>query len=283
MMNLRFSFSLSLLLSCPLFIAGKRNAFVFLPGVKPHPSLHDRTEAQAGVALDINLIIGGESDQSQSIALTGLRFQLNDEKITDKSSYPPLPGADGPNPDSSSGARFLSVIKQPYFVSIEGLQQVELLQACWEMVWRDDEPAGSIVCGFDVPAEVRRNTYSASLPAGKLYLSLAVFTEEGLEETRARKIAVETRSESFLRERDDELELMQNTNNILMKAVHYRNAFAAAEKFLMSKKKHLPDVPLEEVASIGNELFMCKKGKIWTKENGKQVLLGYATVGTSDP
>ena len=36
------------------------------------------------------------------------------------------------------------------------------------MIWREHAKAGALICGFDLPEEVRRN--SASIPAGKIYL-----------------------------------------------------------------------------------------------------------------
>mmetsp|Transcript_17902 Transcript_17902/g.24654 ORF Transcript_17902/g.24654 Transcript_17902/m.24654 type:complete len:290 (-) Transcript_17902:256-1125(-) len=286
-MKMHRLYSISLLLSYLPEAVGRRDAFIFSSTVKPHPSLEDRTEAQVGVNLDVRLIIGGESDQESKMALTGLNLQLSKDKISDKESHLPMPGANGPNPGYSSGVRSLNIIEQPYFVSIEGLKKVELLQGCWEMVWREDGPAGSIVCGFNIPEEVRRNNYGAYLPAGRLYMSIPVLTADGLKEARAQKQKVETKSESLLKEREDELESMKNTNNILKKALHYRNAFAATENYLMTKRKGVVDVPLEDVEPIGDGLFMCKKATIWNKEGsfqqGKHDLLGYATVGKSDP
>lgn len=60
-----------------------------------------------------------------------------------------------PTPQTSSGARALRVNKLPYFVGMHGVEKVELENGAWEMVWRNKNPSGCLICGFDVPHEVR--------------------------------------------------------------------------------------------------------------------------------
>jgi len=71
-----------------------------------------------------------------------------------------------------------------------------------------------------------------------------------------------------------------------MKALHYRNAVSAYEKMSMSGVKGLMEsVPdSEDVMPIGNDLLMCTKGTVWTKDGssffGKEhILLGVANAG----
>jgi len=69
-----------------------------------------------------------------------------------------------------------------------------------------------------------------------------------------------------------------------MKALHFRNAYAAWEKHSYTKFQDLKMIPSnEEIVDIGNGLFMTDKGTVWTKggnvsRSKSQVLLGTAFV-----
>ena len=96
-----------------------------------------------------------------------------------------------------------------------------------------------------------------------------------------RKEKILNQAREALEEKDAELAKMSETGNWLQKALHYRNAFAAAEKFYVQPKKQYEMVPSkDEVVSFQDDLFVTTKGTVWTKSlpNGKQILLGAANL-----
>ena len=125
-----------------------------------------------------------------------------------------------PNPGLSSGAMALGSANSGTFVTHEGTQHLPLSDGSWEIVWRYGNPAGSIVFGFRVTREVRRN--QAILPAGRLYLSYPIWTAEGIEQARSYVSDVKGIAEMYTSERDEHLRSAENTSNPLMKALKYR-------------------------------------------------------------
>ena len=66
-----------------------------------------------------------------------------------------------------------------------------------------------------------------------------------------------------------------------MKALHYRNAYAAQEKNWNQPVKRYDMVPEEdEVLTLQDDLLLTTKGLLWSKTLpiGEQVLLGTATI-----
>jgi len=130
------------------------------------------------------------------------------------------------------------------------------------MIWRRNANAAALICGFDVPTEVTRNN-GASIPKGRMYVvsrrrrrhafalhSLAhslflsngapliiiiiiiiithtqtfpVWTEETLQDLRQRKIKAEEIAVECMERLKEETRKMEETNNPLMKAMHFRN------------------------------------------------------------
>lgn len=62
----------------------------------------------------------------------------------------------------------MELLKDGKFVDLTGSKSVSLMNGAWEMIWRRNASAGALICGFDVPEEVKRN--DASIPKGRLYL-----------------------------------------------------------------------------------------------------------------
>ena len=242
-----------------------------------HPALQQHAQAQTGTLLNIRLDVGRKEESRMNI--NGLVIELHEDSVTGK--YPPLPGANGPNPRLSTGAKSLVVKEDAYFVDTFGKQLFPLLNGCWEMVWRDGAKAGSIVCGFDVPKEARRN--EASLPAGRLYMSFPVWTKEGLAEAQAYKRQVEEMARKHEQDKIDELAKVGETSNILMKALHYRNAVAANEKYGLSGISQVAQIPPDtDTMAIQDDLLLTTKGTVWMKDSALfgsvHGLLGTATV-----
>lgn len=239
------------------------------------PGLKQLVDAQTEKRLNINLEIGTKADKAR-LGVKELVMDLY-PNLTDY-EHVPMPGVDGPNPKLSSGIRKLNIVKEGYFISDAGAEMVQTMKGCWEMVWRKDSPAGSLLCGFEVPKEYKRN--DAILPQGGIYLSFPVWTKETLAFARAEKDLILARAKECIDDKNEEMAKMQATGNILEKAWHYRNAYAAAEKYLSQPLKSMEMVPdKDEVIALQDDLFLTTKGTVWLKvfPFGKQVLLGSAS------
>ncbi|KAL7533487.1 hypothetical protein ACHAWF_011285 [Thalassiosira exigua] len=249
------------------------------------PELQGYAQGQTDTMLDVRLSIGVAADQL--FAIDGFQFRLrNDPSLATGEPPVPLPGAHGPRPHLSSGAYEISAMKDGSFVNMEGTQNVRFRDGVWEMIWRDESPAGLIICGFSLDSDARRNENNV-LEKGQVYLTWPVWSKDGLEKQQARKAEAEAKYRKFETERDNELEEMSNTPNILQKAMHFRNAAAATERMDFTGLHFLTDVPAtEDVVEIGEELQIVKAGTVWTKTGTfsnsfrahRQQLLGSAII-----
>jgi len=233
-------------------------------------------DAQKTQKISINLDIGKEGDNSR-LAITGMTVDLHHAHADYE--HVAMPGENGPHPKLSSGSRKLDLVKPGEFVSLTGSKLVKAMKGCWELVWKKDAPAGALLCGFEIPEEYKRN--DASLSAGRVYLSFPIWTKETLAYAREQKKNVLERAAEALKEKDEELEKYQAHPNPLMKALHYRNAYLAAEKYWLQPVKAMQQVPEEdEVLELQNDLFCTTKGLVWSKTlpRGAQVLLGTANL-----
>lgn len=250
--------------------------------------LEQYADAQTMNQFHLHLDIGRDADASRlAIGDILLELQGRDELGKKTSKRVPLPGANGPNPELSSGPRSLGIISDGSFVGLEGKQFVDLGgdRSRWEMVWRENAPAGALICAFDVPEEIRRN--EASLPKGNMYITFPVWTKSGLKQGRDYKIEVEKRAAEYEEEKQREIEKIKSTNNLLLKAVHYRKAYAAADKYYTSGISRMNEIPNDDdIINIGNDLLLCKSGTVWTKTLGfggsDRVLLGVAEAKVPD-
>lgn len=260
-----------------LSLLSASSAFLF-EQFAPRPGLtkliQEQTDQRVAVSLDI-----GQDDAPHAprLAIKDMVFDLLNASPSNE--HVKMPGASGPHPHLSSGVRRLNMIEDGSFISQVGQQFVKTLNGAWELVWREGAPAGNLICGMELPEEVKRN--GAVLPKGKIYITFPVWTRETLEQMQLQKYKVMELANEALAEKDAELAKMQETGNILQKALHYRNAFAAAEKYFTQPKKQYESVPSEdEVISFQDDLLVTTKGTVWTKilPNGKQVLLGAANL-----
>jgi len=229
-----------------------------------HPLLSDFAEAQKGIQLNINLDIPKDKDLVTSrLYVRDLALELQSVQLLE--DHVGLPGASGPNPTCSTGPLSIKIHEQGKFVSMEGAQTVPFEKACWEMLWLKDRPAGSIVCGFDLPVDVSRN--GATLPAGGVYISFPVFTVETLETAKAKKDKYETSFKKFTDLQQVELEKMQSTQNPFMKLSHFRNAVGANEQKSLIRTNVYENVPTSEdaIIRIGENLLLCMDGYVYAK------------------
>eukprot|EP00538_Stauroneis_constricta_P001057 CAMPEP_0119560938 /NCGR_PEP_ID=MMETSP1352-20130426/16232_1 /TAXON_ID=265584 /ORGANISM="Stauroneis constricta, Strain CCMP1120" /LENGTH=293 /DNA_ID=CAMNT_0007609019 /DNA_START=140 /DNA_END=1021 /DNA_ORIENTATION=+ len=243
-----------------------------LSKTKIHPQLCDIVNAQDDTVLQITLNIG------QQLGIQGLTFEFHTDGNDD---VVPLPGINGPHPHLSSGARQLIVQKEGGFVSMAGAQHVKMDHACWEMVWKEDAPAGSLICGFEIMDDYKRN--EVTLPKGRAYISFPIWTTEGLKMAREHK----DRALGFVKDKNDALDKFQQESNPIRKALQYREACLAAEKCSLYPVKNYDIVPDEdETVQIPKhqdneeqqDIWLTTKGLIWSKEAPHQILLGSANI-----
>jgi len=212
-------------------------------------------------------------------------FRLPLTPIPISACSPSLPGANGPNPQLSTGAKTLELIKKGKFVDLTGTRYVSFEHGAWEMVWRRNAKAGAFICGFDVPEEVKRN--GASIPKGRVYVTFPVWTEESLQDLRERMVKAEEKAVEAMDRLKDETRMMSETSNPLMKAMHFRNACKAHEDIDYSGYRSYKAMPLQrDMVTLQNGLHLCSLGTVWTKTDklfgSDHVLLGSASVMTGD-
>ena len=256
----------------PVLVSG----FIFPQPMSIKNGLVQVTNAQRATLLNIKLDVGTTKDSRMSVV--GLVFELVPELAT--YLHPKMPGADGPNPQLSSGVRTLNLIEEGSFIDMMGKKTVKTLNGCWEIVWRENAAFGSLICGFDVPDEYFRN--DACLPKGRMYISFPVWTKVGLKDAQESKERVFSRTKDLIGEKESELDKMQMTSNPFMKAFHYRNALAAAEKYYLYDLKAAQMVPSDTaIIPLQDDLLLSTKGMVFSKEriyfHATHDLLGMAT------
>ena len=298
------------MLSTPILIAGlvltsSASAFTIpLPffsaiNAPSNPLLIEYAEATSSKELNLRLDIGKfDSDVRLPVDNLRVRLDASARPRRGENGDPPhpvhLPGADGPNPGLSSGPMSLNIVKSGNYVTLDGSQRLPLTDGSWEIVWRYGNPAGSLICAFRVSHDVKRN--EATLPGGRMYVSYPLWTIEGITEAREYVAGVHEKAVRYKTQRDDAINRAKDTANPLMKALHYREAFAAQERLDFSgimtvEQQQVPDD--SDLIAIGSnssgkdddcrpQLLLCRQGTVWTKDGnffgGEHELLGSSTV-----
>jgi len=268
---------------CVLSLATSARGFAFLSAFQQkeagNPALAQLAKAPVGTLLDLRLDVG--NNENSRISLQGLHLELSPEAAVDD-LRPLLPGADGPNTGVSSGAKAIVVKDEAFFVGMSGKKNVPLHHGCWEMVWRDNAPAGVIVCGFDLKESVQRN--DASLEKGRIYMTFPVWTKEGLQEKQEYRRKVEAQVKLHKDAKKEAYQKIKETNNLIMKALHFRNAAEATENLSYVKTDSVAQIPLDkDVMALGDDIMITTEGTVWTKDeaifgNIQHTLLGTATI-----
>jgi hypothetical protein len=274
--------SIALVFSAPISVAAFSNPILTLIN-KVNPSINKFAEAQESSILNIRLDIGSDSEPSSGrFGINGLMLELHGGQEADY-AHPNLPGANGPNPQLSSGAKALSVLREGKHIDIMGSNAVPFDNGAWEMIWRRNASAGALIMGFDA-GEIRRK--SVSLPMGRVYVTFPVWTSESLRELRERKAVAEEKAKEAMDRLKEESAKMQQTGNLLMKALHFRNACKASEDLDYSGYRSYIDMNLDmNTVPLEGDLHLCSLGTVWTKKDGmfganEQVLLGTASVAS---
>ncbi len=244
----------------------------------PKKHLPEIQESFKDKELDIQLEIGDK----HKFSIQNVVLALSDAKENAK-SFIHMPGANGPHPRISSGISNLGVKSPGHFIGMGGKINPKFDEdsAGWELVWREEQPAGYLVCGMELLEDACRN--AAKLAKGKVYMNFPVWTKERLDEFRLHKIKTEETAQQYRQERDEELEAYKNSKNIFAKAIHLRNAFQAVENLSLQPTSSMARVPDEsDVIEIRPDLFLSKFGTVWTDKRDfllpKAVYLGAATI-----
>jgi len=267
---MRFYFNSLIVAIVPIAIHG----FVFQNAVEIKEGLVEKVNSQETKTIGINMDIGAMNSQSR-LNVNDLIFELASTPATYK--HPMMPGVDGPNPQLSGGARTLNIINEGWFIDMSGKKSVKTLNGCWEMVWKENSIAGSLVCGFDIPEEYKRN--QATLPKCRLYMNFPLWTKAGLEDALQKKKVMLSRARKFNAEKEMEMEKMQTAQNPIVRALHYRNAASAKDMWRRQNVKQFDTVPsFDEVIQLQDDLLLTTKGMAFSREGtfkrGKHFLLG---------
>ncbi|KAL7523448.1 hypothetical protein ACHAXR_001055 [Thalassiosira sp. AJA248-18] len=267
------------------------DGFLSLPGLpflsKVNPALTGYAEAQDAL-LKIHLDIGQTDVKRGRPVVTGNRLGVDGLLIELRGKedaeykHPNLPGANGPNPQLSTGAKTLGLLKEGKFVDHTGSRSVSMEHGVWEMIWRRDANAGALICGFDVPEEVKRNDASPYL-----CYTFPVWTQDSLQDLRERRVKAEEKAGEASDRLKDATRKMNEESNPLMKALHFRSACKAAEDIDYSGYRSYQSMPLErDMISLKDGLHLCSLGTVWTKKDGffggDHVLLGSAIATAGD-
>ena len=250
------------------------------PKLIGNPAIQSFSESSTGSKLDIRIDVTGNTDSSK-MTISGLKLELHN--VQPSYTHPNLPGVHGPHPELSTGAKALHVLQDGSFVSMQGTQYVPLVHGCWELVWKHGALAGSLVCAFDLEHDATRN--DCTLPKGRIYLSFPVWEKVGLLHAQLVKKDIQSRANVYLADKQAELQKCLDDPNPLMKALYYRNAAVAMNKYQDSGVLQYKFVPeMNEVVEWdkNNKLYVTTKGLVWTKDGsflrGDHALLGTATL-----
>jgi hypothetical protein len=225
-------------------------------------------------------------------------------KQTESGSIP-MPGIHGPHPITSSGTLPLHILNCGEYVTWPtGTQSVpftttssdthQQLQPQWEIIWRESSPTGTLVLGMELLQSIQKNNNSM-IPAGTMYMSFPIWDGRKLQDYQMKKKEYDKTSKQYSQERDAALERMTQTNNVLTKLVHYRDAFQAAENYSLQPHKLLQHIPttmndlIEVVMSGSNDdddssatpLYIARKGTVRIVSNHKNKLNTKSTTLTT--
>jgi len=270
------------------------DGFLNLPFItinQANPAVTGYAEAQENALLKIHLDIGQVEKVRGKPVVTGNRMGIDGLLVelhgNEEANYehPKLPGANGPNPQLSSGAKSLKLLKEGKFIDHTGSRLAGMEHGVFEMIWRKNAKAGALICGFDVPEDITRN--DASIPKGRVYVTFPVWTQETLTDLRERKMEAEEKAVEAMDRLKDASIKMEQESNPLMKAMHFRSACKAHEDIEYSGHRMYERMPIErDMIKLKDGLHLCSLGTVWTKKDGffgdEHVLLGSATAANGD-
>ena len=90
-----------------------------------HPSIKKYAEAQNGALLKIHLGIGEKDGSGYRLGINDMLLELRGKESADY-RHPNLPGAQGPNPRLSTGAKTLHVLREGEYIDVTGTHRVTM-------------------------------------------------------------------------------------------------------------------------------------------------------------
>lgn len=145
----------------------------------PKNDLRTFSKSFLGTILDIRLDIEDDASK-QRIAVQNLVLQLRNSAepaVTvahgkTKQLHMPMPGFHGPHPSSSDGVGVVEVLQSGHFIDLTFKVKLHFAAtpSSWELVWRQNSPAGKLICGLDLLEDAVRN--AAKLPKGRIYVPI---------------------------------------------------------------------------------------------------------------
>lgn len=253
------------------------NANPFDVKLKPVSNLGQLAEAQSEQRVSLGLDIV-EPKGSSRLAVKGIEFDHTKRVPSLENDFVEMPGSHGPFPQLSGGLHALTNVGVGSFASMEGHESVKLSKGCWEITWRDGAPCGSLLYGFEIDRDYKRN--DATLPKGTVYVSFSAWTSKGLKRAQEIKENKAKCARKAMQKRDEEVEKMAKARNVFEKVHHYYNAMSAADDAysqpLNSRMKNVPRS--DEVIQFEGDLHVSTVGKVWTQNLpfGKPITLGAA-------
>jgi|SaaInl74LU_5_DNA_1037368.scaffolds.fasta_scaffold17940_2 hypothetical protein len=122
---------------------------------------------------------------------------------------------------------------------------------------------------------------------GNIYVTFPVWSKNGLKDEQTIKKNMEEKYKQYENEVEDQLKKYNEENNLLKKAMHFRNAVQADVDKDNAYAYLRDDVPsVEDVMEIGPFLQLVKTGTIWAKmgsfNSNTHTLLGSAVIRAND-
>ena len=137
---------------------------------------------------------------------------------------------------------------------------------------------------MNVPQEIKRN--DAKIPSGRVYLTFPVYSKESLKHLKERKEKAEEVANEAMERLKNESAMMEQTDNPIMKALHFRQACKAHEDLDYSGYRSYKSMPLDKEMVELKGLHVCSVGTLWTKDENvfasPQTLLGSASMMLGD-
>lgn len=225
----------------------------------PKADLTKITDSQIGKELNVGLEVVNLEDLTSKMSINGISLKFSSDACK---RHPKMPGPGTPEASICSAVRSMD-IKEGHYVDMTGSKKARMENGCWEMAWREGERSGALICGLELPEAIKRNT--AKLAKGPLYLNFSVWTKEGWATVQKEKIMVTNRAKEYKKDQQKALQKYYATNNILEKAMHYKEALYQAELYFYSgihEYNKLPDS--QEVVDFDKDHVILKKGVVWT-------------------
>lgn len=269
---------LSILLFASICSIG--NGFIFEKPLAPLKNLNQLVDAQSDHRLSVSLDIGKPGDTSR-LAINNLVFDLSEHAPTSNDQHIKMPGAHGPQPSLSGGIRRLTTIQNGSFISMNGCEVVNAIKGCWEIIWKKDAPAGSLIAGFELDKTYQRN--AAKLEEGELYISFNTWSKEGLEHAQEEKRKSSKIVNDAENKKDDAIAKMKETNNLVERAILYFNALSAAEVYSKQPIQTMKLVPSTSDEIIPLEgMYVSMNGNVWKKDpkSDRPIILGVAKLNS---